>query len=181
LLGTKLAENTSYSVGDTRVLRTGGVLGAAFGLYTIGMVRPERGDIRGIAALELLTGLGGMVGTHYLIRDVNYTGGEGVLVALGTAAGGALGFGIGLLSANGSDDFDGPSRFTLTSTMAGLAGGFLLTTQAFKKNGESEDEDLVWELGLAPDAMLGMMPGIRGQIDPMGRKGNAILQAGIRF
>jgi hypothetical protein len=110
------------------VLRAGGLLGAVVALPLVNSLRTESPRAHAGGAVA---GLGaGAVLTNRLLKDQEFTFGQGVIVTCAEAAGGLLGLGLTyLLDTKGHFD----ELAYLSSAAVGSTVGFTLTFRAFSR------------------------------------------------
>ncbi len=121
-LGVWLLRDRRYSTGDVAAFRSAGVLGAQVGATVTRAAGVD--ESRGIAAGALAAGLGGVVLGDRLLREVELSRGEGLLVNAGHLAGGAAALGITYLIVEEIDEH--PVLFLSTSTLGSLLGAGLV-------------------------------------------------------
>ncbi len=121
-VGGWLLSDRSYSTGDVAAFRSAGVLGAQVGATVTRAAGVE--DARGIAAGALAAGWGGIALGDHLLRGVELSRGEGLLVNAGHLAGGATALGITYLIVEEIDEH--PVLFLSTSTLGSLLGAGLV-------------------------------------------------------
>ena len=122
--GVALRNARDHSWGDAEVFRAVGLLGALTGATAADLVANEQERL--VAGLVLGGALGGLVLGDWLVRPRDLGAGQGLLVDLGTIAGGLLGAGVAVLTA--SDEPDETALLLLTT--AGAWGGFGATFAA---------------------------------------------------
>jgi hypothetical protein len=145
-----------YSWGDAEALRTAGFLGgfAATAVVDWSGTEDEKaytaGALAGIAA--------GLAVGDRLVARTELTGGQAILIELGTVAGSVAGLGLAYLLA--SDDADG--TVYLTSTAAGATAGYALTYRAMRGNrGSAQHSSL--EFDLNPLGLAALRTGSAGE------------------
>lgn len=131
--GVVLRAHRDYSWGDAEVFRAAGLLGA----YT-GIAMAEIGTAEGPGAHAGLALAGGALGLFTgdrLVRGRDITAGQGLLVDLGTVAGGLLGLGVAVLV---SDDasIDGGLHLGLSALGAGLGFGATFAALSDARGGD---------------------------------------------
>jgi hypothetical protein len=109
--------------GDVEVLRTTGVVGAYAGVLPL--ILGEVENDRAYVFAAMVGGAGGLVLGDFLLRDRDFTTGQGIVTELSTFAGGAAGAGIGYLISPGDNLAD--AKIIATGAILGAAGGFALT------------------------------------------------------
>ena len=116
-LGSFKASRRSHTWGDVEVVRMSNFVGAAAGLAVADLASDEDnpiliGSLAGSAA--------GLVLGDRLVRDVDLSAGQSVLVDTGAIAGAALGLGIAYLLSNNSDESEG---YTSAAALGAIGGG----------------------------------------------------------
>ena len=121
-LGERLGRSRHYTRGDAYVLRAGGVAGAIASLPFVDATGTDSDRVYNAA---LVAGeVAGLVLTDRLLRDRDFTFGEGLIVSGGELAGTLLCLGLTYLADTGGD-FD--SLAYTTAAAVGGTGGFALT------------------------------------------------------
>lgn len=161
VLGARRAPRVPYTWGDAEIERGGFYLGAynAAALWSLFVGDDVSDDeVRALGALALGGSLAGLHVSDRLLVGHDFTASQGILVNLGTLAGGLLGAGIGVLMAG--DDVDNP-RVILTLSALGANAGFGLTYRALsddaRRNAERRPPPV--ELGFNPAALFGLAAG----------------------
>lgn len=143
--GKQLADRRHYTWGDANLMYTTGWLGA----YSAGAMIGTAGidDPRAIAALYIGgTGLGAKIGDG-LVRDMQFSTTESLLVQTGALAGAYLGAGIAALS-----ETSGQTAATL-ATLGGVVG-FAGTYAAVAANARIASERSALNIQLLPAGLL---------------------------
>lgn len=128
--GMWMSSSDEYSVGDARLLRTTGILGATIGLAAADLMS-DNNDQAMLLGVAAGAGLGALLGHTTLIEDRDFTSGQGLLVTAGQIAGGLIGMGIGVLV-----DEDADSELFTSAAAVGSLAGYALSYGAFR--GEAE-------------------------------------------
>jgi hypothetical protein len=147
--GKLLADGQPYTRGDAYVLRGVGFLGAYVSLAAADIADPEDDKVYTAAAMA-----GSVIGLglgHHLVKNKDFSTGQGTLINLGELAGGLVGLGVAyLISPEGGD---GNSAVYLTSSALGATGGFWLLYRSFAKDAASHNGSS-WKIEIAPEAVL---------------------------
>jgi hypothetical protein len=159
-LGRFYAGNVPYNVtaGDVTALW----LGAAIGATATGALIAESdpGD-RSIALTSLA---GALLGTYaadrVLVRRYDHSRGEGNLLALGGAAGGLMGIGVGVLVAG---EIDRGGSLTLGLAAAGAATGALLTERYLRPRRDAGRTLRVGGVSVHPVGLASLASGLPGR------------------
>lgn len=123
----RLARPRTYSWGDAQALRDAGLLGAFVGAAMVNWSDTE--DEKSYAGGALAGMAAGLVVGDRLVQRTELSGGQAVLIELGTVAGSVVGVGLARLLV--SDDADG--SIYLTSAAAGAVAGYALTFRAMRR------------------------------------------------
>lgn len=147
--GKLLAEGQPYTKGDAYVLRGVGFLGAYVSLAAVDLADPKEEKAYTAAAMAgSIVGLG--LG-HHLVKNKDFSTGQGTLINLGELAGGLVGLGVAYLIT--PEDKDDNSAVYMTSSAIGATGGFWLLYRSFAKDAASQRESS-WKIEFAPEAVL---------------------------
>lgn len=120
--GVALRSRRDYSWGDVEVFRAAGLLGAYTGIAAADIVSSN--EERLLAGLALAGGTAGLILGDRLVRDRDIGAGQGLLVDLGTIAGGLLGLGVAVLV---SDESSSSETIFLALSTLGAWSGFAAT------------------------------------------------------
>ncbi|MBW3551971.1 MAG: hypothetical protein KY466_00600 [Gemmatimonadetes bacterium] len=120
--GVALRARRDYSWGDVEVFRAAGLLGAYTGIAAADIVGSD--EARLFAGLGLAGGTAGLILGDRLVRDRDIGAGQGLLVDLGTVAGGLLGLGVAVLV---SDESSSSETIFLSLSTLGAWSGFAAT------------------------------------------------------
>lgn len=124
--GRWMSRDDSYTVGDGRALRATGFLGATVGAAA-GDLFTDEDDKAVLLGLVAGAGVSTLLGHNFLVNELDFTSGQGLLVLTGQIAGGLVGLGIGvLIDENAESDL-----FTSAAALGSLAG-YGLAYGAFK-------------------------------------------------
>ncbi|HSH44715.1 MAG TPA: hypothetical protein VK966_02610, partial [Longimicrobiales bacterium] len=118
--GLLLADRRNYGWGDVEVRRAGGLVGGYGGAVLADVAGSDEPEL--FAGLAVAGSVAGLALTERLLGEREFTAGEGMLVDLGTAAGGLLGLGLAFLATDGGD----PTPVLALSAL-GAGAGFGLT------------------------------------------------------
>jgi len=156
-LGYLYASHASYRVtdGDVTTLWTSSAIGAAAAGAFIANGTPSRGTTAAVLAGGALAGA--FVGDRLLVRAYDHTQGEGYAVALGAAAGGVMGAGVGMLTAAAHERM---SAVTVGFGAAGAIGGLLLSERYLVPRGDAGRA--LSRLELNPAGAIGVASGHPG-------------------
>ncbi len=149
-LGAVLARRNHYTRGDARALGTLGLITTFTGLAAVDVIDPE--EERFYSGTMMTGMLAGLVAGHHLLRDKDFTAGQGTLLRLGTLSGALAGAGIAYLVAS---DNSGSATYTSACAIGGAAG-FTLLYRLYAEEAEQLAEARHAE---GPDA-----PGIRWSV-----------------
>ncbi|MBA7469076.1 hypothetical protein ES707_04339 [subsurface metagenome] len=121
-LGHKLYGGRQYTFGDAMLLIVGWATGSFYGAM-VSDIFGLKVDEHDTAILWMVTagGLGGVWATDRFIKGYDYTFGQTALVGLGSIAGGAFAFGLGIIA-----DVDFDSKYYEVATIGGNLAGFFL-------------------------------------------------------
>jgi hypothetical protein len=120
-----VGEDGRYSTGDVHVLRSIGLLGAQALLPIANLVDEDEAKTH-VAAAILGAAPGLFIGDRVL-RNQDFSGGDGLLVAAGHLAGGLLGAGLTYLADPGTEREE---LIYFATTAAGSAAGLIFTYRA---------------------------------------------------
>ena len=174
--GALVAPSLDFTWGDAEVQRAAYLLGAAHGGVVFDwLYGDDAGDreLRFLGGLLLAGSAGGAWAAHRLLSDHDFSVGEGILVELGTAAGGLLGMGVGVLA--GPDEPDRTLVFTLGAIGADLGFGIVFSALADNARARATDlgsgdpgdgADPRIELHIDPGAILSLSPDLRPHSGP---------------
>ena len=148
--GSKLAAEHHYSKGDVHIQYILQTLGAMVPLATIVLFESENPDIY---IGGLLTGsFAALRMGHNMIKDKDFTVGQGMLMELGTSAG--YSFGLALAYLVTPEDGGSEKPYIALSTL-GAIGGFWVTYNAFKVEARHEHEqNQAWDFKLYPESLV---------------------------
>jgi len=155
-LGSRAARVGHYTRGDARVLSTVGLVAASAGLAAADLTNPS--ENRFYSASLMAGALAGLYAGERMLRDEDFTAGQGTLVRLGTLGGGLMGAGLAYLTAPAHDEGDS-RRYTLGTAVGGAVGFAVLygiyadDARARAARGSASRADLDsmrWSLGLEP-------------------------------
>jgi hypothetical protein len=147
--GKFLADRQPYTRGDAYVLRGVGFLGAYISLAAVDIADPD--DEKAYTAAAMTGSIVGLGLGHHLVKNKDFSTGQGTLINLGELAGGLVGLGVAyLISPEGGD---GNSAVYLTSSAIGATGGFWLLYRSFAKDAASHSGSS-WKIEIAPEAVL---------------------------
>jgi len=127
----------SYTLGDTRVLRSFGLLGAQAALPFHAAATDGGEHDRSLAATMVLGSAAGLLVGDRLLRDRQLSSGDGLLVLAGHVAGGLGALGIAYLF--DSDGGGNEDVLYLGATAAGSLAGSWLTLRAVGDDGAEAD------------------------------------------
>jgi len=151
--GKYLASTQTYTRGDAYVLQGAGYLGAYVPIALVRLAKPN-GPKPYVAAAMLgsLTGLG--IGNH-MVKDKNFTTGQGTLVELGGLAGYLFGLGVAYLLTPKNEN---NQRVYLMSSAIGATGGFWFMYKSFVSTASSLDNHSELHININPIglAMMGL-------------------------
>jgi hypothetical protein len=148
-----LASHRAYSYGDGLVMRSSGYVGMLLGTAIADVGNPD--DSRPYSAGLLAGSLAGLIVGDRLVAGREFTGGEGVLVHMGGAAGALMGLGVVAL---GSPEGDNSSTAYWFGTAIGGAAGYALTYhQLARKAAARAAEGTSWRFELSPEGLLAAM------------------------
>lgn len=152
--GYRLACQQPYTRGDARVLSAAGLLGAYLPLALVDVSGTDNKKIYTAASMAgSVAGLG--FGQH-LVKDKDFSTGQGNLVQLGQLAGGLLGLGAAYLVTSQNQD---NSILYLTASAVGAATGFWLMVRSFEQTASVEDENLSIQVHVNPAGVLRLATG----------------------
>ena len=132
--GLALNARRDHSWGDVEIFRAVGLLGAYTGFATARIV--TRDDERLFAGLALAGGTAGLIFGDRLVRDRDLAAGQGLLVDLGTVAGGLLGLGVAVLV---GDQSASDEKIYLGLSTAGAWAGFAATYASLSERSRPAD------------------------------------------
>jgi hypothetical protein len=172
-VGASRAERLPYTWGDAEIQRGAFYLGMYNGLALWSIFAGDEvstGEERVLGAALLAGSVGGLVlADRLLLPGHDFSAGQGILVNLGTVAGGLLGLGTAILIA--PDDPDSPAIFfTLSALGANLGFGltYLALADDARRGGDTRRGSL--ELDFNPAALLGLGGGTTGLGLPAGSR-----------
>lgn len=151
LAGSWLANRQHYTQGDANVLRAAGFLGAYVPLAMVGYADPENNKVYPAASMAgAIIGLG--MG-NLLVKEKDFSSGQGRLITFSEFAGGLVGLGCAYLIA--SEDGDNRNLFLSSSAMGGLAGFFFMY-RAFSGEAKKGESNSSWNINIAPEGLLSL-------------------------
>jgi hypothetical protein len=184
-MGPGRARSLPYTWGDAEVQRGLALLGAGNGAAVFDWIA---GDDASDDELRLLGGLllggsaAGLVLADRALRGRDFTAGQGILVDLGTVAGGLIGLGVAALV--GPEEGDETLYFTLAALGADL--GFLATYGGLSPSAERQAREATrggslddLDLELNPGALLLLREGVGDRVP--GRVRVPVLSVRYRF
>lgn len=176
-VGPSRAERLPYTWGDAEVQRAAFYLGAANGLALWDLLvgsDPSDDQVRILGPLLLGGSVAGMMGADRALVGRDFSAGQGILVDLGTLAGGLLGVGLAVLL--GPDDFDDPTGVFLLGAL-GADLGFLATFRSLSSEARRQNE------GGESRIDIELNPGALGLLHPAGglRSGTRVPLAAFRY
>jgi len=147
--GLFLNKHTNYTRGDAFALRTSGLLGASIPA-TILFAADISGDNSGkyYSLSASLGAISGLAFGHVLAKKNDFTTNQGVLIQLGTLAGGAMGLGLTYLVT------DEDHAIVSAGTIGALLGYGLLTSSFAKRKSLKKDNRVSFNFSLNPNAIL---------------------------
>ncbi len=147
-VGKYLTDRGSYTVGDALFYRSSLLLGGALAPLLVYYFEPHESEFYSSAAL--LGGLGGAFLANNLLEDIDFTTGQGLIIATGEIAGCLLGLGIGYLLTPEIET----GKFLMTTGAIGAISGYALTYKAFKHKALKLNPDIDVDVSLNPAGFL---------------------------
>lgn len=129
-VGKRKGDTHQYTKGDVIAFKSGVFLSAYLSLVLINYAKPD--DSQPYSVGILVGSTIGYLYTNSIIRDQNFTAGQGVLISLGEMAGGLLGLGIGYFL---TPDINEPDIF-LTASALGAVTGYGLMFRHFSRKAQ---------------------------------------------
>jgi len=152
--GAALARTRNDTWGDAEIVRAGHLVGALAGTMVAEWIDPgaEHPRVFGGGLLA-----GSVAGTYLgmkVVEDRDFSVGQGILVDLGSAAGGLIGLGIAVLAVEGED-----ATPFLTLATAGATVGFLATAASLADDARHADDgrDGSLRLELSPVGLTALL------------------------
>lgn len=148
--GSFSSSHRRYTWGDVEVVRMSNYVGAAAGLAMGDMVSDEDNPL---LIGSLAGSIAGLALGDRLVRDVDLSAAQSILVDTGTLAGAALGLGIAYLVTSSNNDAS--EAYTSAAALGAIGGGgatFLAVRRAAAR-GDSRSGNL--QLEITPLALLG--------------------------
>ena len=115
--GALLMPNKYYTNGDAIVIQTLGMIGGYLPIGFVEAAEPESDKVY-TSAMMLSSAVGLGLGT-YLLPEQNFTSSQGLLISLGTVAGGLFALGTTYVLSNDETD---SSVYLITSSLGSIAG-----------------------------------------------------------
>lgn len=156
-VGARRAPRLPYSWGDAEVQRAGFWLGAANGAAVWDWLFGDDAsddDVRALAPFLLAGSTGGLVAARRSLDGRDFSAGQGILIDLGTVAGGLLGLGVAALVA---PDEDPDETLFITLGTLGADIGFAATLASLADDAERRARDPAQgrlDLDVNPGALL---------------------------
>ena len=147
--GLLLNKNTNYTKGDALALRTSGLIGASIPTTLLFMAK-ESAEIEG-KHYSLAASLGAAAGLafgHALAKKNELTTTQGVMIQLGSLAGGAVGMGVSYLGTDNS------RAIVAGGTIGALLSYGLLTTSFANRKSPEKEQGISFNFSLNPNALL---------------------------
>lgn len=154
-MGKRMADGQSYTRGDAYVLQTTGITGTVTAITLT--------DLLNIRDEKVFVGsamLGSLLGLRYgdkIVRNKDFTTGQGRLMTLGTSAGGLLGLGFAYLLASDNDD----ATPYLTGFTLGSIISFKLMYNAYKPEAQTRANQQAFSFSILPDGLAALALGGR--------------------
>jgi hypothetical protein len=145
--GNLLSGDGSYTRGDAYVMRTAGLLGAYTSTTLLYMIDVEEG--KSYAAAAMIAGAAGIYGGDLLVRDKNFSTGQGTLMSLSSLTGGLVGLGIAFLIS--SDDSNGKLYLALSNL--GAIGGFYYLYNMYAPEAQTATSTTGWNFHVYPEGL----------------------------
>ncbi|MCD4817347.1 MAG: hypothetical protein K8S23_01500 [Candidatus Cloacimonetes bacterium] len=153
-LGKYMSQKQYYTQGDAYVVRGSTFLGGYIPISIINMISPK--DERVYTASAILGTIAGLnLGTK-IVKDKNFSTGEGVLINLGEFVGCALGFGFAYI-VSPNDEIS--SSLLLTSSAIGATAGFGLMYRYYANNSSSKENKSSFGINFNPNALISLVTG----------------------
>lgn len=160
-LGRLYAGRAPYNVtaGDVKALW----IGTAIGATAAGAVIAESNPNDQTVALTLLGGalIGTVLGDRVIVRRYDHARGEGNLLALGAAAGGLMGVGVGVGVLAAGEAVRG-GALTLGLAALGASAGVVLTERHLQPLGDAGRPYGLGRLTINPAGLASLASGVRG-------------------
>ena len=183
--GRALATQRAYSFGDGTVVRTSGALGMLVGTAIADAGTSDHNgsaDSRTYSAGLLLGSLAGLATGDRLVEGRDFSGGDGVLMQLGSGLGVLMGLGVvALADPQGSDN---STVYWLGSAAGGVAG-YAITYSGLSRRAVSratESSSGAWRIELAPEGVMAALGrGVSARNDREDRPVPVMARVSCRF
>jgi len=143
--GKRMGDTRQYTTGDAIVFRSTVILSSYIPLIFVNYTEPDKSKPFTIAALS-----GGAIGCFFaqrLVKNKEFSTGQGVLISLGELAGGLLGLGAAYLIA---PDDDSDKLFMTGIGIGGIAGLAIMYRQFSGRASINNDSDLSFNFSINP-------------------------------
>ncbi|MEQ1834431.1 MAG: hypothetical protein ABL977_15400 [Candidatus Eisenbacteria bacterium] len=154
--GRALATRRAYSFGDGTLIRTSGGLGMLVGTAIADAANSGNGagDSDAYSAGLLLGSFAGLAAGDRLVEGRDFSGGDGVLMQLGTSLGALMGLGVvAVADPHGSDN---SATYWLGSAAGGVLG-YAITYSGLSRRAVTRATDSssgAWRVELAPEGIM---------------------------
>ncbi len=168
LIGSALANNQNYKVGDAMMLRATGLLGAYLPLAITQTI--DGASVRQISGATALGTLGGVVIGHKIAQNYDFSSSDGVKICLGTIASGLIGGGVGYIVSPENDS--NSDNYMWLGSAAGATIGYLFFLNQYRGNSLIQNNGYSLHFNLNPIPLLNPEP--FNPEYPMGQQGQAV-------
>ncbi|MDX2090382.1 MAG: hypothetical protein SFX73_21165 [Kofleriaceae bacterium] len=118
-LGYAYAQHRDLTWGDSEAIRAGGIVGLVTAAVPLVIAEPD--SSRAIAGTLVAGGVAGLVIGDRLVRDRDFSPGQGVIMEVSTLAGGLVGGGVGFL-VSPDDNKTEPKVIAIGAALGAVAG-----------------------------------------------------------
>ena len=155
--GRVIARSRAYSFGDGTVVRTSGALGMLVGTaFADGAVNHSRGssDSKPYSAGLLVGSVAGLAIGDRLVSGRDFSGGDGVLMQLGSGLGALMG--LGVIAITDPQGTDNSAAYWAGSAVGGVLG-YAVTYSGLSRRAVSratESSSGAWRVEIAPEGVM---------------------------
>ncbi len=148
VVGVVMANDAHYTTGDATVLSTLGGLCAYAPPALLSLTDSEDENL--YISSSIAGAIGGLILGHSFLATRDFTTSQGTYISLGTSAGGLMGLGIAMLSADSGSD----ASYFLTLSALGAGAGFAILASSFSEEAESAASGLSMGFQVSPLGLL---------------------------
>jgi len=155
-VGSKFDQKDNYTRGDVKILESSNSIGALFVASLISHFKPDREQFYSAAAI--IGSAGGVIAGKRLIKNRDFSLGQGLLVNLGEVAGGATGLGLYYIVT--TDESSSLQGWLTSGTIGAALGSWLVYRNLEGKSSfldtslENKSSDFSCRIRLTPELLL---------------------------